>query len=226
MMLTIPAVLSSDEVAQCRASLSEADWEDGRTTAGHQAHAVKRNAQLPLDSAVGQEWSSRILDRLGRTPLFIAAALPLRVLPPRFNRYEDGGAYGSHIDAALFRSPADGQYVRSDLSCTLFLSEADSYDGGELTVEDHLGTHSVKLKAGDMILYPGSSHHHVTPVTRGSRLAAFFWVQSLVRRDEERRQLFTLDQAIQSLSADHPEHQSIASLTGLYHNLLRQWSDT
>lgn len=226
MMLQIPALLSSDDVRQCREALEQAAWQDGRATAGHQAVAVKSNLQLPLDSPVARDLGNLVLDRLGRCPQFIAAALPLRVLPPRFNRYEGGGAYGNHVDNALFRVPGADAYVRTDISCTLFFSEPDEYDGGELVVEDSYGEHRVKLPAGDMILYPGTSHHRVTPVTRGTRYASFFWTQSLVVSDIQRRTLFEMDNAIQRLTADHPDHESIAALTGVYHNLLRQWSVT
>lgn len=224
MMLRIPALLSSADVRQCREALQQAEWQDGRATAGHQAVAVKSNLQLPLDSPVARRLGDLVLDRLGRCPLFIAAALPRRVLPPRFNRYEGGGAYGNHIDNALFRVPGADEYVRTDISCTLFFSEPDEYDGGELVVEDSYGEHRVKLPAGDMVLYPGTSHHRVTPVTRGARLASFFWTQSLVASEVQRRTLFEMDNAIQRLTADHPDHGSIAALTGVYHNLLRQWS--
>ncbi|SCW94268.1 PKHD-type hydroxylase [Sphingobium faniae] len=226
MMLQIPELLSDTDVKQLRDALDRAAWEDGRATAGHQAANVKSNLQLPLDSPVAREWGNLILDRLGRTPLFIAAALPLRVLPPRFNRYEGGGAYGNHIDNALFRTPGADAYVRTDISCTLFLNDPDEYEGGELVVEDSYGDHRVKLPAGDMIIYPGTSHHRVTPVTKGVRLASFFWTQSLVPSEIQRRTLFELDSAIQQLSADHPGHASISPLTGVYHNLLRQWSVT
>lgn len=226
MMLRIPELLSGSDVLACRKALDQADWQDGRATAGHQSVKVKSNLQLPLDSAAARELGNLILDRLGQCPLFIASALPLRVLPPRFNRYEGGGTYGNHIDNALFRAPGAETYVRSDISCTLFLNEPDEYEGGELVVEDSYGDHRVKLPAGDLIIYPGSSHHRVTPVTKGARLASFFWTQSLVPSEVQRRTLFELDTAIQRLTADHPEHESIASLTGVYHNLLRQWSIT
>ena len=226
MMLCIPEVLSDADIQQMRAILAQAAWEDGRTTAGHQAINVKRNLQLPIDSPTAQDLGNRILDRLGRTPLFIAAALPLRVLPPRFNRYEGGGTYGNHIDNALFRLPGADAYVRTDISCTLFLNDPEDYEGGELVIEDSYGDHRVKLPAGDMVIYPGTSLHHVTPVSKGARLASFFWVQSLVPSEIQRRTLFDLDSAIQRLIADHPDHASINPLTGVYHNLLRQWSVT
>lgn len=224
MMLHIPGVLGPADLEQARALLREAEWQDGDATAGPLARRVKANHQLPLDSAIGAAVGQRILERLGETPLFIAAALPRRVLPPRFNRYAGGGTYGRHIDNALFRVPGTDDYVRSDISCTLFLSDPDEYDGGELVVEGSYGAHRVKLPAGDMVLYPGTSHHFVTPVTRGARLAAFFWTQSLVPAEADRRSLFEMDQAIQALAAEQPDHPSVAALTGVYHNLLRRWS--
>lgn len=226
MMLLIPQILSADDLRYCRDLLMQAQWQDGRVTAGHQAVAVKSNLQLPLDSAAARDLGNLVLDRIGRSPLFIAAALPLRVLPPRFNRYEGGGAYGNHIDNALFRVPGADAYVRTDISSTLFLNEPDEYEGGELVVEDSYGEHRVKAAAGDMVIYPGTSHHRVTPVTKGARLASFFWTQSLVPSEVQRRTLFEMDSAIQKLTADHPGHESITALTGIYHNLLRQWSIT
>lgn len=226
MMLHIPGVLTPDDLAEAREALARAAWEDGRSTAGPLAAQAKANLQLPLDSPAGAAIGRRILERLGESALFIAAALPLRVLPPRFNRYEGGGTYGSHIDNALFRLPGTDTYVRSDISSTVFLSDPDDYDGGELVVEDSYGAHRVKLPAGDMVLYPGTSHHHVTPVTRGCRFAAFFWTQSLVPGEADRRSLFEMDQAIQALAAEQPAHPSVAALTGVYHNLLRRWSVT
>lgn len=225
-MLKIPALLSEDELREFRCLLDAAEWVDGRATAGHLAGRVKSNLQLPLDGPEAKQLGGVILERLGRNPLFIASVLPLKVLAPRFNRYEGGGTYGNHIDNALFSDPPTGGYVRTDVSCTLFLNEPDEYEGGELVVEDSFGEHRVKLPAGDMVVYPGTSHHQVTPVTSGKRLASFFWTQSLVPSDIQRRTLFELDSAIQRLSADHPDHGSIAELTGVYHNLLRQWSVT
>ena len=226
MLLHIPQLLSAPEVAQVRQALEAADWADGRATAGHQAARVKRNLQLPLDSTLAKQLGNLILDRLGECPQFMAAALPLKVLPPRFNRYEGGGTYGNHVDNALFTLPGSAIKVRSDISTTLFFSNPDEYEGGELVIEDSFGTQSVKLPAGDLIVYPGTSVHRVNPVTRGVRYAAFFWTQSLVAGEEQRRTLWQLDQAIQRLSADHPEHASVDPLTGVYHNLLRQWSTT
>ncbi len=226
MMLTIPEVLTAEQVRHCRERLAQADWSDGRATAGHMAAQVKQNLQLHEDSPVARELGDLVLQALGRHPLFVSAALPLKVLPPRFNRYEGGGNYGSHIDAAVFSVPGTPHRVRSDLSVTLFLSEPDEYEGGELTVEDTYGEHSVKLPAGDLVLYPGTSLHHVTPVTRGTRLASFFWVQSLVRDDNQRALMLELDAAIQQLARDTPGHASLNRLTGVYHNLLRQWAET
>jgi len=224
MMLRIPALLTPDEARACRQALEQADWEDGRATAGHMAAQVKRNLQLPLDSPVGRDIGNLILDRLGAHPLFISAALPLKVLPPRFNRYEGGGTYGSHVDNAFFTIPGTAIKVRTDLSTTVFFSEPDEYDGGELIVEDTYGHQSVKLPAGDAIVYPGTSLHRVNPVTRGVRHASFFWTHSLVASDEQRRVLFELDQHIQQLSMRHPEDPSLSALSGIYHNLLRMWS--
>ncbi|RDE05625.1 Fe2+-dependent dioxygenase [Sphingomonas aracearum] len=226
MLVEIPALFSPAEAAEARALLAAAEWQDGRATAGHRAATVKQNLQLPLDHPLARQLGDRILDRLARTPRFVAATLPLRILPPRFNRYEGGGTYGNHVDSAIFPVPNTAQHVRSDVSATLFLSDPDDYDGGELVIEDSFGAHRVKLAAGHLITYPGSSLHRVTPVTRGTRFAAFFWTQSFVASELQRRELFALDGAIQSLTADHPDHPSIDTLTNVYHNLLRQWSST
>lgn len=226
MMLRIPSLLSPDEVRQCRKALEEAAWQDGRTTAGHLAIKVKNNTQLPLDSPLGKAIGDLILDKLGRHPLFMSAALPLKVLPPRLNRYAGGGTYGNHIDNALFTIPGTAIKVRSDISTTVFLSDPGEYEGGELIVEDTFGHQSVKLPAGDAIIYPGTSLHRVNPVTRGVRYGSFFWTQSLVASDERRRLLFDLDQQIQQLTARHPDDPSLAALSGTYHNLLRMWSQT
>lgn len=226
MLVHVPDLFSADEVREMRLRLETAEWQDGRATAGHRAALVKRNEQLPLDHPLTHTLGSRIVDRLGQTPLFIAATLPVRVLPPRFNRYAGGDTYGAHVDNAIVPVPGTAERVRSDVSATLFLSDPDTYDGGELVIEDTFGQQRVKLEAGDLIVYPGSSLHHVTPVTRGTRYAAFFWTQSLVRADAQRRLLFDLDSAIQAIGGDHPDHASIDTLTGIYHNLLRQWSET
>jgi PKHD-type hydroxylase len=226
MLLQIPDLLSAQEVADVRRSLQEASWEDGRRTAGHQATRVKSNEQLALDDPTAKQIGDLILDRLGRTPLFIASALPLRVLQPRFNRYENSAAYGSHVDSGIFPIPGTALHVRSDISSTLFLSDPEDYEGGELVIEEPFGERRVKLPAGHLIVYPGNSLHHVTPVTSGVRFAAFFWTQSMIRDEQQRRTLLDLDLAIQTLSADHPGHSSIDGLTSVYHNLLRQWSET
>ena len=224
MMLRIPALLTPEEVRECRQAMEAANWQDGRTTAGHLAARVKSNLQLPVDSPLAQKMGALILDKLSRNPLYLSAALPLRVLPPRFNRYEGGGTYGNHIDNALFAIPGTAIKVRTDVSTTVFFSDPDEYEGGELVVEDTFGHQSVKLAAGDAILYPGTSLHRVNPVTQGTRYASFFWTQSLVQSDEQRRLLFDLDQSIQQLTADCPDHPRLSALSGTYHNLLRMWS--
>ena len=225
MMLRIPALLSPEEVRECRQAMEAAEWQDGRTTAGHLAAKVKSNLQLPIDSPLAQKMGQLILDKLCQNPLYLSAALPLRVLPPRFNRYECVGTYGNHIDNALFVIPGTAIKVRTDVSTTVFFSDPDEYEGGELIVEDTFGHQSVKLAAGDAILYPGTSLHRVNPVTRGTRYASFFWTQSLVKSDEQRRLLFDLDQSIQQLTMDCPDHPRLSALSGTYHNLLRMWSE-
>ena len=222
MLLTIQNVLGASEVEALRQALEAAQWADGRITAGHQSALAKRNLQLPQDDERAQAMAGRVLEKLAAHPLFIAAALPHKVFPPLFNAYRDGMAFGNHIDNAI-RGEQDK--LRTDVSCTLFLSEPGSYDGGELVVEDLYGSHSVKLAAGAMVLYPASSLHRVTPVTRGVRYAAFFWVQSLVRDPLQRRMLLDLDLAIQGLRRTHGESPELVSLSGLYHNLLRRWAD-
>lgn len=224
MMLRIPALLTPEEVRECRQAMEAADWQDGRTTAGHLAARVKSNLQLPVDSPLAQKMGTLILDKLSRNPLYLSAALPLRVLPPRFNRHEGGGTYGNHIDNALFVIPGTAIKVRTDVSTTVFFSDPDEYEGGELVIEDTFGHQSVKLAAGDAILYPGTSLHRVNPVIQGTRYASFFWTQSLVQSDEQRRLLFDLDQSIQQLTADCPDHPRLSALSGTYHNLLRMWS--
>jgi PKHD-type hydroxylase len=226
MMLTIPNVLTAEQVRECRLALEQADWADGRLTAGHVAVKAKNNQQLPLDHPLAGQIGDFILNALSRNPRFISAALPLRILPPRFNRYQEGGTYGDHIDNAIFAVPGAPQRVRSDISATLFFCEPSEYDGGELIVQDSYGSHSVKLPAGHMVIYPGSSLHRVAPVTRGTRLASFFWIQSLVREDHRRSMLWELDNAIQALTPSAANNPSIPQLTGVYHNLLREWSDT
>jgi PKHD-type hydroxylase len=225
MMVHIPQVLSPEQVARCREVFALAKWEDGRGTAGHQSARVKHNLQLPEDSAEARELGEWVLRGLENSPLFISAVLPQRVFPPLFNRYDTRMAFGSHVDNALRPLTGTPLRLRTDVSATLFLSEPDSYDGGELVVEDTYGQHAVKLPAGDLIIYPASSLHHVTPVTRGVRLASFFWVQSLVRDVSQRALLFDLDSAIRRLNQDTPGNPALVMLTGVYHNLLRQWAE-
>jgi len=225
MMLHVPEVLSADEVRKIRAALDAADWVDGRETVGAQGAQVKRNRQLPEHSAVGRELGGMILAALARHPLFFAAALPLRFVPPLFNRYEGGEHYGFHVDGSVRALPGTAQQLRTDLSCTLFLGDPGDYDGGELEVVDTYGTHEVKLPAGDLILYPSTSLHRVQPVTRGARVCSFFWLQSMIRDDGRRSMLFELDQTIQKLRARHGENEETVALTGHYHNLLRMWSE-
>jgi PKHD-type hydroxylase len=225
MLLHVPNILGRDELARMRAALEAADWTDGRETVGVQGARVKRNEQLPEGSPLRAELARIVLDALGRNPPYFAAALPLKTLAPRFNRYRDGGEYGFHVDGAVMRN-GDGGQVRSDVSCTLFLNEPGEYDGGELVVHDTYGEHEVKLPAGDLILYPSSSLHRVAPVTRGARLASFFWVQSMVRDDARRAMLFEMDAAIERLRTGGADADAVLRLTGVYHNLLRQWAET
>jgi len=224
MMLHIPEVLMAAQVADMRQRLDAADWIDGRATVGTQGAQVKRNRQLPETSPVGLELGNIILKALANNPLFFAAALPMRYMPPLFNRYEGGEHYGFHIDGSVRSIPGSNLSLRTDLSCTLFLCDPDEYDGGELIVADTYGEHEVKLPAGDMILYPSSSLHKVEPVTRGARVCSFFWVQSMVADDGRRTMLFELDQQIQKLRAKLGDTEEIVALTGHYHNLLRQWA--
>ena len=225
MLLQVPDVLTADQVASCRKILETAEWVDGRITAGHQSARAKNNLQLREDLEEAKQLGDVILAALERNPLFMSAALPLKVFPPLFNRYEGGQSFGNHVDNSIRQVPGTPHRVRTDLSATLFFSNPDEYDGGELVVEDTYGVHSVKLPAGHLILYPASSVHHVRPVTRGVRLGSFFWIQSMVREDGERTILFDLDVAIQRLMNDVPEHRSVVELTSLYHNLLRRWAD-
>jgi PKHD-type hydroxylase len=225
MLLEVPAVLGPEAVARGRRLLTEADWVDGRVTAGHQSARAKDNQQLPEGHPAARELGETIVEALGRNPLFIAAALPARVFPPLFNRYTGGQSFGTHIDNAIRQVPGTPHRVRTDLSATLFFSEPDDYEGGELVVEDTYGVHTIKLRAGDLILYPATSRHHVRPVTRGARLASFFWIQSMVRDDGERTLLLELDMAIQQVNRDRPDHPAAVALTGVYHNLLRRWAE-
>lgn len=226
MMLQIPDVLTADEVAHCRAILDAAAWVDGNATSGFQAAMAKTNQQLPQDGAAAREVGAIVVQALQANPLFVSAALPRTILPPLFNRYGEGMGFGDHVDNAIRRDPSTGLPLRTDLSATLFLSDPDDYDGGELVVEDAFGSHIVKLPAGGLILYPASSLHHVTTVTRGVRTASFFWIQSLVRDDAKRGLLLDMDVAIQRLSvAVGAVDPSVLSLTGTYHNLLRMWAE-
>jgi len=225
MLLQIPNILSSEEVSRARALLDAAEWIDGRVTAGHQSARAKDNEQVPEQHPAAREVGQTIVAALARNPLFLAAAIPLHVFPPLFNRYTGGQSFGSHVDNAVRRVSGTAHQMRTDVSATLFLSEPDTYDGGELVVEDTYGVQSVKLPAGSMVLYPATSLHHVRPVTRGARVASFFWVQSMVRDDSQRTLLFDLDLAIQRLAGETPDHPSVLQLTGVYHNLLRRWAD-
>ena len=225
MLIQIPDVLDSDLVARCRKVLSEAEWVDGKVTAGSQSARAKDNMQIPEGSAPAEQMGEWILDALQKNPLFITAALPLRVFPPLFNRYTGGQSFGTHVDNSIRQVTGTPHRIRTDLSATLFFSEPDEYDGGELVVEDTYGTQSVKLPAGHLILYPSTSLHQVRPVTRGARLSSFFWIQSMVREDSQRALLFDLDIAIQRVRQDYPDHPSGVQLTGIYHNLLRRWAD-
>ncbi len=225
MLLSIPDVLSPEQVAEARRALDRAAWVDGVVTAGHQSARAKNNQQLPEDSETARRIGELVLAALQRNPVFMSSALPLRVFPPLFNRYKGGQSFGTHVDNAIRQVPGTAHRVRTDLSATLFLSQPDEYDGGELVVEDTYGVHTVRLPAGSLILYPASSLHHVKPVTRGARVASFFWIQSMVRDDGERTLLFDLDMAIQKLVRETPDHAAAVQLTGVYHNLLRRWAD-
>lgn len=226
MIVSIPNVLGAQQVSDMRRQLDAAAWVDGRVTAGHQSARAKDNAQLPEDSAVARQLGEIILAALERNPLFAAAALPLKIFPPLFNRYQGGQAFGVHVDNAVRQIRGTPHRVRTDLSATLFLAAPEEYDGGELVIEDTYGAQTIKLPAGHMVVYPASSLHRVQPVTRGARIASFFWIQSMVRDDGERTLLFDLDLAIQRLNRDAPDHPSLVQLTGVYHNLLRRWADS
>ncbi len=224
MLLHIPEVFTRDEVRALRQTLDAGPWADGNMTSGHQSATAKRNLQLPEDCAAAREVSALVVQALQANPMFVSAALPHTIFPPLFNRYEGGGNFGLHVDNAI-RQRGDIR-IRSDLSATLFLSDPDDYDGGELIIEEMYGTQSVKLPAGDLVLYPSKSLHRVTPVTRGARVASFMWLQSLVRDDADRESLFRMDVAIQRLNLDRgPKDQAVIELTALYHNLLRRWSE-
>lgn len=226
MLLHIPGIFTRDEVAQIRAALEQAEWVDGKATAGHQSARAKHNLQLAEDLPLAREIAEIMLQRLWQNPLFMSAALPHKVLAPLFNCYTGGGAFDFHVDNAIRQVQNSPERVRTDLSATLFLSDPQEYDGGELVIQDTYGNQRVKLAAGDLVLYPGTSLHKVEAVSRGARFASFFWIQSLVREDSQRTLLFEMDQAIQHLTRDVPEHPALIQLTGNYHNLLRRWADT
>jgi PKHD-type hydroxylase len=230
MLIVIEKVLTAEQVTVARQKLATAEWVDGRVTAGYQAQEVKRNAQVKEGTAAANEVGEMVLAGLARSPRFMSAALPLRVFPPMFNSYAGGQTFGTHVDTAIRQLASTGQRIRTDLSATLFLTPPGEYDGGELIVEDVYGEKSVKLAAGDMVLYPATSLHRVEPVTRGNRVSSFFWIQSMIRHDAQRTLLFELDESIQRLAASEqaqsPEvKKSSVQLTGVYHNLLRQWAE-
>lgn len=231
MLIVIENILSKTDVAHIRQQLDATEWENGLVTAGTLASRVKQNQQLSEQSAVGQALGQQLLQVLGRHPLFLSAALPHKIYPPKFNRYSDGGHYGMHVDSAVMTLPGTQQLMRSDLSATLFLCEPEEYEGGELVIEGRFGAQQIKLAAGDLVLYPSSSLHQVLPVTQGSRTCSFLWLQSLVRDEENRTLLFDMDQSIQSLTralgGAHPEglRAEVLRLSQVYHNLLRRWAE-
>lgn len=225
MLVQIPDVLTAEQVAHGRRLLDAAEWVDGRVTAGHQSARAKDNVQIPEGHPASRDVGDMIVTALQQHPLFITAALPAHVFPPLFNRYAGGQSFGSHVDNAIRTVPGTAHRIRTDLSATLFFSQPDEYDGGELMIEDTYGVHSVKLPAGSMVLYPSTSLHHVRPVTRGARVSSFFWLQSMVRDDGERTLLFDLDAAIRTLNQSVPQHPVSVQLTGVYHNLLRKWAE-
>jgi len=226
MLIAIPDLISPEQLAEIRNLIDAAEWIDGNATSGAQSALAKRNEQLPEGSDAAQRAGSIILDALSASPLFVAAALPLKVFPPLFNRYGEGQGFGTHVDNAVRIRRGSDFRIRSDLSATLFLADPESYDGGELVIEAQFGEQKVKLPAGHMILYPASSLHRVTPVTRGTRIASFFWIQSMIRDDGARRILFDLDSAVQSVATDRGQgDEAVVQLTGVYHNLLRRWAD-
>ncbi|RYD43200.1 MAG: Fe2+-dependent dioxygenase [Sphingomonadales bacterium] len=227
MLIAVPDLLSATELAEIRTIIDGAEWIDGNATSGHQAALAKNNEQLPEDDEAAKQAGRLILEALGRSPIFFASALPLRIYPPLFNRYGPGQEFDTHVDNAIRIKRGSDFRIRSDLSITVFLEPPDNYDGGELLVEDHFGVHRVKLPAGHAVVYPSSSLHRVTPITRGRRVASFFWLQSMVRNAEERRTLFDLDRAVQRLTGDlGGKDRSVIELTGVYHNLLRLWADS
>jgi len=225
MVIDIPHVLTTAQVAEARAALLAAEWIDGSATAGHQAAKTKNNLQIPLGHPTQRQVGDLIVRALSANPLFVSSALPLHIMPPMFNRYSGGQQFGTHVDGAIRQMQGTAHRIRTDLSATLFFEAPENYDGGELVIEDTYGSKRVKLPAGHMVLYPSSSLHHVTPVTRGERLCAFFWIQSVIRDGGQRSILFDLDVSIQRLGTDHAGHPALVQLTGVYHNLLRQWAE-
>ena len=226
MLLRVPGALNSPQVQEVRRLIDDAEWADGNATSGHQSALAKRNRQLPEGSPAAVRAGNLILDRLAANPLFVSASLPFKVYPPLFNRYEGGEEFGLHADNSVRARAGSDFRIRSDLSATLFLNDPSEYEGGELVVEDTYGQHRVRFDAGDLVLYPASSLHRVTPVTRGIRIASFFWIQSMIRSAEDRRMLFDLDHAVQVLTADRGgRDDQVIALTGLYHNLLRKWGE-
>lgn len=226
MLVPITGVLDAAQVADCQAALMAAEWVDGRVTAGHASQRVKNNRQVPERHPTAHRLGEMIVSALERKPLFVSAALPGKIVPPLFNRYEGGETYGNHVDGAVFPIAGTPYRVRTDLSVTVFLSPPENYDGGELMIADTYGAHRIKMNAGDAILYPGTSLHRVEPVTRGIRLASFFWIESMVRSDMQRSLLFELDSAVQELTAQQPDNPVVLQFLNVYHNLLRQWADT
>jgi PKHD-type hydroxylase len=225
MLVVVPDVLTGEVLQAFRTDFARAAWDDGRITAGHQSAKVKHNLQLPESDPMARRYGDVVLDLLARHPVFLSAALPAKVFPPLFNCYRGGGHFGLHVDNAVRDIRGTPHRVRTDISATLFISSPGDYDGGELEIEDSYGRQRIKLNAGDMVLYPSTSLHRVTPVTRGERIASFFWIQSLVRDDSKRAMLYDMDRAIQRLAADVPDHESVVQLTGVYHNLIRSWAE-
>jgi PKHD-type hydroxylase len=225
MLLQIPGILPSDQVAAIRARIDGARWVDGNVTSGHQSAQAKYNEQLPEEAAESREAGEMIVAALSRSPLFFSAALPKHVYPPLFNRYRGDMGFGNHVDGAIRVHPPTGRRIRTDISATLFLTQPEDYDGGELTLEDTYGVHSVKLAAGDLVIYPATCVHRVTPVTRGARVSSFFWIESMIRDDAQRALLFDMDMALVRLAREVPGNASLVSLTGCYHNLLRMWGE-
>lgn len=227
MLICIPNVLTKEQVAFCRSKLNQADWIDGKATTGTQSATVKSNLQIPQSSLIARELGDIILNALANKPQFISAALPLKIFPPLFNRYENGGHFGIHTDGSVMTVPGTSVRIRTDVSATLFFAEPEEYEGGELVIEDNFGAQEVKLAAGDMVLYPSTSLHQVRPVTSGARIASFFWMQSMIRDDGQRTLLYDLDQSVQELSMElGVGHPQTVKLAGIYHNLVRRWADT